>query len=253
MLAFEDELKRFEPVIKRLSNIALLGKKVVVKGKENFIMSGPNIIVGNHIGTFKDIAVLFKIVPRPIFFTANKMIFEKKEFNYLIKKHLRRHIKLFAPAVELILNPLRSYLVNYVSTNIGKIGTIPVDIYHSKRLAVKICQDYLKRGKAIIALQGKGRITSNTHHPYVSTFRRGTAVMAYNLFQEGIKVPITPVAIFGTHIPLLVPAKVKVNVGPAMYISDYSQLGFSEAINKFKEDLEKRVKMLLAESLFGWG
>ncbi|MFQ5720859.1 MAG: lysophospholipid acyltransferase family protein [Candidatus Aminicenantales bacterium] len=248
MLAFEDELKKFEPVIKRLSNIALLGKKIAIKGRDNFIKSGPNIIVGNHIGTFKDIAILFRIVPRPIFFTANRMIFEKEEFNFLIKKHLRRHLKLIAPAVELFLNPLKSYLVNYVSTNIGKIGTIPVDIYQRKKLAIQICQDYLRKGRAIIALQGRGRIIKSGHHPYVSPFRRGVAIMAYNLWQEGIEVPVTPVAMFGTHRPLLIPSKVKVNVGQAMYISEFIKFEFSEAINKFKEALERRVKILLAES-----
>ncbi len=249
MLIFEDELKKFEPVIKRLSNIALLGKKIVIKGRDNFIKSGPNIIVGNHIGTFKDIAILFKIVPRPIFFTANKMIFEKDEFNFLIKKHLRRHIKLFAPAIELFLNPLKSYLVNYISTNIGKIGTIPVDIYYGKKLAIQTCQDYLRKGRTIIALQGRGRIIKSNPHPYVSPFRRGVAIMAYNLWQEGIKVPVTPVAMFGTHRSFLIPSKVKVNVGQAMYISNFIQLGFSEAVNKFKAALERRVKVLMAESL----
>ena len=249
MVTMEDELKRFEPVIKRLSNLALLGKKIVVKGRENFIKSGPNIIIGNHIGTFKDIALLFRIVPRPIFFTANKMIFEKDEFNYLIKKHLRRHLKMFSPAIELFLNPIRSYLVNYISTNIGKIGTIPVDIYQKKRLALRVCQDYLRKGRAIIALQGRGRIIKSSVHPYISPFRRGVAVMAYNLLQEGIKVPVTPVAMFGTHIPFLVPAKIKINVGRAMYISDYSRPDFLETVNEFKEALERRVRMLFAETL----
>ena len=67
MATFEEEFKRQEPVFRRLSNFALLGKKTVVKGEENFVEGGPNIIVGNHIGSFKDVATIYQIVPRPFF------------------------------------------------------------------------------------------------------------------------------------------------------------------------------------------
>lgn len=250
MVTFEEEIKRIEPVIKSLSNFALLGKKIVIKGKENFIKSGPNIIVGNHIGTFKDIATLFRIVPRPIFFTANRMIFSKEEFNFLIRKHLRRHSKNFAPFLELLIIPLKSYIVNYISTNIGKVGTIPVDIYQKKRLAIKTCQDYLKKGRAIIALQGRGRIMKESLHPYVSSFRRGASIISYNLFREkGIRVPVTPIAFFGTHAPILIPAKIRVNVGEPMYITDYIEEEITESVNRFMEAMERRVKDLFAENI----
>lgn len=249
MASFEEEFKRIEPVIKNVSNFFLLGKKIVIKGKDNFIKSGPTIIVGNHIGTFKDIAILFKIVPRPIFFTANKMIFDKNEFNFLIKKHFRHHLKYFAPAVDLLFTPIKSYFVNYISNNIGKVGTIPVDMYRKKRLAIEVCQDYLKKGRVIIALQGRGRVMKENPHPYVSVFRRGVSIISYNLFQEGIKVPVTPVAVFGTHVPFLIPAKVKINIGEPMYITDYLGKGFAESVNRFREAMERKVKQLFAENI----
>lgn len=249
MATFEEELKRIEPVVKRLSNFALLGKKIVIRGKENFIKCGPNIIVGNHIGTFKDIAILLKIVPRPIFFTANRMLFDKDEFNFLIKKHLRRHFNSLAPFLNLLLNPLKSYIINYISTNIGKVGTIPVDLYQRKKPAIRICQDYLKKGRAIITLQGRGRIMKESLHPYVSSFKRGASIIAYNLFREdGIAVPVTPISFFGTHAPFLIPVKIRVNVGEPMYITDYIGKEFAESVNRFREALEKRVKKLFAEN-----
>lgn len=250
MVTFEEEIKRMEPVVRRLSNFALLGKKIVIKGEENFIKSGPNIIVGNHIGTFKDIATLFKIVPRPIFFTANNMIFNKKEFNFLIKKHLRRHFKNLAPFLELLIIPLKSYIVNYISTNINKVGTIPVDLYQKKRLAIRTCQDYLRKGRVFIALQGRGRIMKGSLHPYVSSFKGGVSIISYNLFRkEGIKVPVTPIAFFGTHAPFLIPAKIRVNVGKPMYITDYIEEEFTDVVNRFREAMERRVKDLFAENI----
>ncbi len=249
MDAFEKEQKRIEPAARRLSFFALLGKRILVKGNENIIKSGPNIIIGNHIGTFKDIATLYKIIPRPIFFTANKMLFDKNEFNFLIRKHLRRHMKNLAPLLNLLLKPLKSYITHYVSTNIGKVGTIPVDIYKKSRLATVACQDYLKKGRVIIALQGRGRVMKRSLHPYVSSFKKGTSIIAYNMFrEEGIRVPVTPIAFFGTHVPLLIPAKIRVNVGEPMFITDYLASEFNESVNRFKEALERRVKQLFVEA-----
>jgi len=78
MSTFEEELIKIEPVLRRLRKISLLGKKIILEGEENLIKRGPNLIVGNHIGSFKDIAILLEIITRPIFFTANRMIFNKK-------------------------------------------------------------------------------------------------------------------------------------------------------------------------------
>lgn len=248
MATFEEEFKKQEPVFRRLSNFALLGKKTVVKGEENFVEGGPNIIVGNHIGSFKDVATIYQIVPRPFFFTGNEMFFNKEEFNFLIRKHLQRHLKNFGVSLDLIFTPLKTLFVNYASNVVGKIGTIPVDIYQKKRIAIRKCQDYLKNGRAIIALQGRGRIMKKDPHPYVPPFRRGPSIISYNLFKEdGISVPVTPIAIFGTHVPFPIPAKIKVNVGEPMYITDYLGKDFTDTVNRFREALEKRVKTLLAE------
>ena len=240
MATFEEEFKRQEPVFRRLSNFALLGKKTVVKGEENFVEGGPNIIVGNHIGSFKDVATIYQIVPRPFFFTGNEMFFNKEEFNFLIRKHLQRHLKNFGVSLDLIFTPLKTLFVNYASN--------VVDIYQKKRIAIRKCQDYLKNGRAIIALQGRGRIMKKDPHPYVPPFRRGPSIISYNLFKEdGISVPVTPIAIFGTHVPFPIPAKIKVNVGEPMYITDYLGKDFTDTVNRFREALEKRVKTLLAE------
>lgn len=248
MVNFEEEFKRLKPVINRLTNIALVGKKIEVKGRDKFIKEGPNVIVGNHVGTFKDIAVLFKIVPRPIFFTANKMIFEVNEFNQLIKKHLVRHLKSFGLFVDLYLRPLKSYFVRYIATNISRVGTIPVDLAQKKRLAIRRCEQYLRQGRAIVALQGRGRVVKGNAHPYVPHFRYGVPVMAYNLFtQDNIKVPVTPVAIFGAQIPFGFPGTIKVNVGDPLYITECLKGEFSQAMECFRELLEKRVKELLLE------
>ncbi len=250
MASFEQEFRRFQPVGRRLAFLALLGKKIEIKNDDNFVREGPNIIVGNHSGSFKDVAVIYRIVPRPIFFTANRMIFSKEEFDFLIRKHLRRHLKDFGLVINSALKPLKYLFVRYASTNIAKIGTIPVDLYSNKRDAFRRCQEYLQKGRAIVTLQGRGRVFPKAAHPYISPFRRGTSILAYLLNQEnGISVPVTPLAMFGTHIPFLVPGKIRVNVGQPMHIADYLGGGFDETVGRFRDALETRVKALFLELL----
>ncbi len=244
----EKEFDKLWPVVERLCKFFLLGKKLEIKGKGNFIKTGPNIIVGNHIGTFKDIATILRIVPRPIFFTANRMLFNKDEFNFLIKKHLHRHLKSFGYFANLVLNPFKSRFINFISSNITKVGTIPVDLTGQKRLAFERCQEYLRKGRTIITLQGKGRIQRGDPNPYVSPFRRGPSIIAYNLYlQDHISVAVTPVAMFGTQLPFLIPNKIKVNVGEPMFVSDYVADGFSATVEKFRSAMERRVQDLLME------
>ncbi len=248
MASAEFELKRIWPVVNRLCDFFLLTKKIDVRGKKNFVEKGPNIIVGNHIGTFKDVATILKIVPRPIFFTANKMIFDKEEFNLLIKHHLQRHLNTFGYFLDLVLAPIKTRFIQFISSNIAKVGTIPVDLTGRRSLAVEKCQEYVKDGRAVIALQGKGRMNKKDPNPYISPFRRGPSVISYNLFTENdISVAVTPLAFFGTHYPAIFPGKIKVNVGEPMYISDFMTDGFSTTVERFRSAMERRVHELFME------
>jgi 1-acyl-sn-glycerol-3-phosphate acyltransferase len=138
-----------------------------------------------------------------------------------------------------------------VSSHAAKIGTIPVDIYGSKRESIFKCQDYLRKGRAVIALQGRGRVHPNDPHPYVKSFRRGVSIMAYNLYkEEGVSVPVTPMSIFGTHIMWGVPGRIRVNVGRPLRIGDFWDGGGEiETVERFRAALESRVAGLLYESL----
>ena len=245
MASFESELKRLEKGILRLTNLALFPKKIEVWGRENFVLQGPNIIVGNHIGSQKDVGLLFKIVPRPIFFTANKMIFNEGDLSFLVRKHLHRHLKDFGLFLHLLLNPFYALVVNYISSNIARVGSIPVDLDGGRAEAIRKCEDYLRKGRAVVTLQGRGRVDPRDAHPYIKRFRHGASVMAYDLYQgERLSVPVTPLAIFGTHVPFPVPGTVKINVGEPMYVKDYLRGAASETIEAFRDALEKRVRSL---------
>jgi hypothetical protein len=61
------------------------------------------------------------------------------------------------------------------------------------------------------------------------------------------------VALFGTQIPLLIPGKIRVNVGPPMFISHHLADGLDATAAQFKDALESAVKALLMESIRAQG
>jgi 1-acyl-sn-glycerol-3-phosphate acyltransferase len=245
---YELELKKFRPIINALGNLSLLGKKVILSGEENFVRSGPNIIIGNHAGSFKDIAVLFKIVPRSIIFTANKKIFDKNSLNELIRNYLKINLKSLGVLIDFLLKPLKSPFVYYISSNISKIGTIPVDLDSKKRSAIGKCEESLMKGRALVLLQGFGMVKENSENPFISRFKRGPSILAYNLYRKyQMAVPVTPIAIYGAQKPFLTPGKIKVNVGNPLKISDYVEGTFTHTVDRFKEILEDRVESLLLD------
>ena len=248
MASIEAELKKIRPQIEKLCDFLLIGKKVEVMGEKNLVHEGPNIIVGNHCGTFKDGATIWKVIPRPIFFTANRVIFNKDELTLLVKEHFQLHMKTVGYFLNLALYPITSRLISFVSTALPKAGTIPVDLTRRKRLAIEKCQEYLKKGRAIIALQGNGKIVKNDPNPYVSSFRKGPSILSYNLYkEENIPVAVTPLAFFGTQTPVFIPSTIKVNIGEPMYITDYMEDDFISSVEKFRAAMERKVKELFME------
>ena len=62
-----------------------------------------------------------------------------------------------------------------------------------------------------------------------------------------MRIPVTPIAIFGTHKPVLTPGEIKVSIGKSMYITDYLAEGFQETIDRFRDEMENGVKDLFLE------
>jgi 1-acyl-sn-glycerol-3-phosphate acyltransferase len=250
MESYEREFQSIQGFVDKATRLLLFPKKIDLRGAENFVREGPNVIVGNHIGAYKDVSVLLRTVPRMIYFTANKMIFTREGASELVLRHLHRHMGRFGGFVHLLLLPYFRFMVDFVSGHITRVGTIPVDMYGSKRDAIYKCQDYLRQGRAIITLQGRGRVHPRDPNPYIKRFRRGVSIMAYNLYKkDGVSLPVTPVSLFGTHIMWGVPATIRVNVGPPLFIKDYWDNEESGTLEAFRAALERAVTGLFRESL----
>jgi 1-acyl-sn-glycerol-3-phosphate acyltransferase len=119
---------------------------------------------------------------------------------------------------------------------------------HGKREAIERCQEYLKSGRAVVALQGRGRVVRGDPNPYVKAFGLGISIVANSLrIRHGISVPVTPMAFYGTQLPFLIPGKVLVNVGKPMHIEAYIGGSFEESVARFKDALEAAVNKLFLE------
>jgi len=248
MDTFEEQYNRVQPALKKWISFLLLGKKLEVRNPGNFVAGGPTLIVGNHCGAARDVAVVLSIVPRPVYFTANSEIFSQEAFDSLIRRYLLRHLGEFGLTVNALVKPLKMSFIRFVSTNINKVGSIPVDLKSGKMETRRRIQEYLEKGRAVIALQGRGHVFPRDPHPYVSRFRPGTSAIAFSLFEErGVSVPVTPVAIFGTQKPWLVPATIRVSVGEPMYVGDFVRGSSNEVVERFRRALEARVKALFLD------
>lgn len=252
MDVYEREFANLKPRLMKWVKLALCGKKVSVQGAENFPEQGPAIIVGNHIGSFKDISVLFLIAPRQIHFTANKQIFDRDEFNVLIRYHLKLHLKELGGLVDVAIRPIKNPFVKFISGNIKAVGSIPVDLLKGKTHALRMCEKFLKDGRAVVLLQGRGRINPKDSHPFMSEFKRGPAILCYSLYHNhGLEVPVIPVAMYGTHALWGVPSKIKVGVGKPLKITEFPADDFSVSISRFRAAMEKRTRVLLYRLIKG--
>ena len=251
MLNYEKELRRFTPQIKRIVNFALFPKRVVGRGAEHVPETGPVILISNHCGAIKDPSALYRVVSRPLFFNANRMLFNRDELDFLVRKHLRRHFRSYGLALDRMLGPLKALFVRFVSTNIARIGTIPADMYdRSNRPAVALFMEYLRAGRALVSMQGRGRVHPDERNPYVKTFGRGVPYIAYRLkTEEGLDVPVVPMSIFGTQRAWGIPGRVRVNIGPPLFIRNHLSDDGDAVVERFRAALQSAVEKLLLESL----
>ena len=247
MIRYERNFRTIEPIARRVFRTTLAMKKVVVRGGENFVREGPTIIVGNHCGNFKDVAALFRAVPRYIQFTANRMIFDRASLDFVVRRHLKRHLGGFGLVLNALLLPVRRTVGGIIADNAARIGTIPVNMYgqDGKREAIATFKEYLREGCALVSLQGRGRVMPADPNPYIRPFGRGISIVACGLeVEDGLSVPVTPVAIYGAQRPWIIPGRILVGAGPALYARDHVDGDFDASVLRFKAALETAVQGL---------
>jgi len=243
--------------------LALVDNKITWRGLQNKIVEGPNIIIANHPGPYKDVAVIATLYhDRQLFFTATKALFSPTECNEMIKDYVRKGIlnkfsifgTAFADNTNAFLTPLRYLFARYIASCIAETGAIPVATREKNNEETKrVMEEYLLDNQAIVLFQFQSLLPGRTDRPRskyapsnpdIYEFKYGAAKLAYNmLIKHGKVVPITPISIKGSR--RIIFGNIKVNIGAPMYITEH--LSDINPVAAFKENLEKRVVELYHE------
>ena len=249
------EAKRLYKRVGRFyAKIFLFFNRTDVKGLENKIPDGPNIIVTNHpaevkemIGPVKDVAIIFSVYdanpnPRQLSFLASHEVFSRKDFEGTINIHLH-------PIFQILLKPLIQLFVTYAIPRIRAFGAIPVYPSELGRRDETLAKttECLLEGRAVVFLQSNVKQKSEIH-PYLQKFRKGAAFVAFDMYRKyGMNIPVTPISIYGTEGFIRPFKKIRVNIGKCMFIKSF--LKDESPVRSFTDALEEKVKDLLVESV----
>ncbi|MEW5901159.1 MAG: hypothetical protein AB1715_06830 [Acidobacteriota bacterium] len=246
-----------------LKNLFLAPNRLEIHGLENKIEEGPCLIVCNHSGAAKDVAVIYRIFERMVFYCAMYYLFDRDTLSREIRVNYMRQLvpaKLPRAIVDLVLTPIRETFAWYVASRLTEIGTLPFKAEHLPREGRamdhenirELIQAYLLAGRAVVLMQAD-TVRRSTYHPYVSRFKRGAASIAYELFQrkESLEVPVTPISIYGAEGLLTIGKQIVARVGEPMTIKPF--LDRPEPVESFTAALEKRVADLIRPDVEKYG
>lgn len=236
-----------------------------IKNIKNKIEEGPNIIVANHPGAHKDIAVLTTLYKRQLFFTANKEVLNKKDFDRLIKNYIKKRVRkffgifgtAFSNNVNVALTLPRYFFVKHVPYWIKETGSIPFNIGGiGNKKARSIAEKYLRNDLPVVYLQYHGKKKRSKYaldNQDIYEFKYGAFKLAYDMWDKyKEKVPVTPISIEGSDGIFRPFKRIKINFGEPGYITDYldkENLDKKKSVAAFKESLEKKVVRLYEDSV----
>lgn len=268
------ELPQVKPITKKgvriyrfeanfFKSLFLAPNRIEVHGLENKIEEGPCLIACNHTGAAKDVAIVYKIYSRMVFFCAMYYLFDKNKFSQEIS---RNYMRLLVPAklpraiLNALMAPIRESFAWYASSRAREIGTLPlkanylpqgirvIDQEHIKEMI----QAYLLAGRAVGLMQADSKNRS-IFHPYVRRFKRGAASVSYELLKrkDGLEVPVTPISIYGAEGLITIGKRIIVRVGEPMTIKPF--LDSPNPVEEYTLALEKRVSDMVRQDVEKFG
>ncbi len=252
----EKARKLYDKRARPLAGLTVVGNGLSWNGLKNKVEKGPNLIVANHPGIYKDIGLLIALYQRQLFFLANKEIFTKKDFDKLIRNSVNMICKKNFPSFGLSIgnnfnffsSALRLGIVKYVSSRIADVGSIPVSINgkNSNSGYKQIVEKYLLNNLAVVVMQPNKDENVSRYDKYnkeIKEFRYGASKIAYNMKTKyDLDIPVTPISIKGTSGFFFEPlGRIKVNIGEPIYISEKKYWEKANPVKNFKEGLEQIV------------
>jgi len=231
---------------------------ITCNGLENIIKDGPNIIIINHPGVGKDIALLLKVYERQLFFTASDFVFSKETILNKFKGYCGN--KYGGRFKYDILKPLANSFSDFLPSKMKKYEMIPISlksdlsreqVVQSLKKSIDMAKDYLKKERAIVFFQMNTDISKkyskeyavSKYHNYLFKFHNTVSRIIHELYKGGLYIPITPVAFYGGEgiNPF---RKIVMNIGEPVYLESIKE---NNSIPEFTNILEQKVANLLID------
>lgn len=208
---------------------------IIIKGLENILESGPNLIVANHPGIGRDVAGVCLTYRRRLYFLAAHYLFDESE---LLLKHIKPAL---GEVLFRILYPIARKFASYLSRQMQELEMIPINkeyqndrrkLVTNLREALNKVKEFLTKGRAVVIFPirynllntiGRKSIVSrepSKYNPYIPQLSSTIAKIIFELWREhGLNIPVTPIAI--ARAEGLNPfRRMRVNIGAPLTIQE---------------------------------
>jgi hypothetical protein len=253
--------KPYYQKLKKFVNFLFIWHHFVVVGKQNMILSGPNIIVTNHGARQEDVFALIKTYPIQLYFLIYDVCFSAKEFDHFLKRVSAGQIpesekkigtglgrdKVFLTFIKIFFSLFKKLywaFMEEIARGLHAIEAIPVQPRGNNDYAKIVVEKYLLENRKVVFLEYNfNGIPSKYDLDYrnILEFKYGAFNIAYLMFKKyKLSIPITPISIKGTKIFHFFPfSKITINIGRPICIDNYLKEKNPSAA--LKEEIEKRV------------
>lgn len=221
----------------RRSKGILRTQRVAAEGIEYLPSEGPALLTPNHLN-WKDVFFISAKIPRQVHFVATYELFHMGECARMVYRY---GVGKLGGWVKPIMGRLSRWVARTIVPRMSDMEAIPVKRQSNDRRVFEHIKERLKRGQVVCIFPegGTGRVGE------LRRFKRGAAKVVFDLWDEGVKVPMLPVAVLGTHRYFNFGRRLRFKVGRPFYLSDHLENGGEDNLESFTQSLYQRVKEVL--------
>jgi len=212
-------------------------QRVAAEGIEHLPPDGPALLTPNHLN-WKDIFFISAKIPRQVHFVATYELFHHEECARMVYQY---GVGKLGGWMKPLMGPLSRWIARAIVPRVREMEAIPVKRQSNDRRVFEHIKERLKRGQVVCIFPegGTGRVGE------LRRFKRGPAKVVFDLWNEGVKVPMLPVAVLGTHRYFNFGRRLTLKMGRPLYLSDHLENGGEESLESFTQLLYQRVKEVL--------
>ncbi len=236
MLKWRDKSRTYRLWRRRTVGI-LRTQRVAAEGLEHLPLEGPVLVTPNHLN-WKDIFFIAAKFPRQVHFVATYELFHIRECAQMVYQY---GVKKLGRWIAPLMKPLSRWVAKTMVPRVKDMEAIPAKRGANDRKVFEHIKERLRRGQVVCIFPegGTGRVGE------LRRFKRGAAKVVFDLWGEGIRVPLLPVAVLGTHRYFNFGRRLRLRVGRPFYLSEHLEREGGGNLESFTQLLYDRVREVL--------